>query len=190
MAEEFRQFDYDSISDVILHIRYTARDGGSTLRDPAIEELQETVNNMVMGDDATGLQQSFSAEHNYPTEFYRFLHPPGDVSDHQITFDLAANRFPFMFRNRNIRINRVDVILKLHSEHTDANLLNLDFDLQHPGGEATVDFSGAVLIRNSRLVSVSDIDSSPGEWVLTSTSDAIDEQLLTDIGLIVHYAVS
>ncbi len=28
----FRQFDYDSISDVVLHLRYTARDGGSGFR--------------------------------------------------------------------------------------------------------------------------------------------------------------
>jgi hypothetical protein len=28
MPREFRQFDYDTISDVILHLRYTAREGG------------------------------------------------------------------------------------------------------------------------------------------------------------------
>src|SRR5690606_9594261 len=32
MPGEFRQFDYDSISDIILHINYTARQVGGTLR--------------------------------------------------------------------------------------------------------------------------------------------------------------
>jgi hypothetical protein len=29
MPARFPQFDYGSISDVMLHLRYTARDGGS-----------------------------------------------------------------------------------------------------------------------------------------------------------------
>ena len=32
LPADFRQFDYNTISDVILHIRYTARQGGSQLR--------------------------------------------------------------------------------------------------------------------------------------------------------------
>ena len=33
LPASFRQFDYDTISDVILHMRYTARQGGAQLRD-------------------------------------------------------------------------------------------------------------------------------------------------------------
>ena len=33
-----RQFDYDTITDVILHMRYTAREGGGLLRKEAIAE--------------------------------------------------------------------------------------------------------------------------------------------------------
>lgn len=35
MSRETLQFDPDTISDVILHLRYTARDGGDDLRDKA-----------------------------------------------------------------------------------------------------------------------------------------------------------
>src|SRR6202020_1385041 len=31
----FRQFDYSTITDVVLHVRYTARDGGAPLREAA-----------------------------------------------------------------------------------------------------------------------------------------------------------
>lgn len=34
-----RQFDFDTISDVILHIRYTARDGGDGLKGKALEQF-------------------------------------------------------------------------------------------------------------------------------------------------------
>ena len=36
----FRQFDYETISDVILHLRYTAREGGELLREQATATLQ------------------------------------------------------------------------------------------------------------------------------------------------------
>jgi hypothetical protein len=34
------QFDYETISDVILHLRYTAREGGTLLRDAAVSNLK------------------------------------------------------------------------------------------------------------------------------------------------------
>ena len=41
MARDFRQFDYDTISDVVLHIKYTAREGGVVLQDAAGKGLNE-----------------------------------------------------------------------------------------------------------------------------------------------------
>src|SRR5581483_6343918 len=35
LPSDVRQFDYDTMTDVILHLRYTARDGGALLRDGA-----------------------------------------------------------------------------------------------------------------------------------------------------------
>lgn len=37
------QFDYSTISDVILHVRYTARDGGGLLRNGAIKQLKDLI---------------------------------------------------------------------------------------------------------------------------------------------------
>ena len=34
------QFDYGTISDVIFHLRYTAREGGTLLRDAAVSNLK------------------------------------------------------------------------------------------------------------------------------------------------------
>jgi hypothetical protein len=44
LPKEFRQFDYDTISDVILHLRYTAREGGEMLKTEAMDALNEEVN--------------------------------------------------------------------------------------------------------------------------------------------------
>src|SRR5215510_40563 len=47
LPKNFKTFDYNTISDVVLHIRYTARDGGSDLRTKAQVELQTALNEFV-----------------------------------------------------------------------------------------------------------------------------------------------
>ena len=94
-------FDYDSISDVILHINYTAREGGAALQQAAAEHLQEAINALVTGDNAPGLHQGFSARHEFPADFHRFLHPSGEAQQQTMTLSLAQNRFPFMFQNQD-----------------------------------------------------------------------------------------
>jgi len=46
LPTDFRQFNYATISDVLLHIRYTARDGGEVLKNGAVANLE---NCMVAG---------------------------------------------------------------------------------------------------------------------------------------------
>src|SRR3989442_4705911 len=41
LPSEFRLFDYMTISDVILHVRYTARQGGNLLGSQALTELRD-----------------------------------------------------------------------------------------------------------------------------------------------------
>jgi len=44
LPRDFRQFDYDTISDIVLHLRYTAREGGEPLRNQAVTDLQDALN--------------------------------------------------------------------------------------------------------------------------------------------------
>src|SRR5258708_19837042 len=43
LPDTFKPFDYSTISDVILHIRYTAREGGRPLRESAKTNLQSKI---------------------------------------------------------------------------------------------------------------------------------------------------
>ena len=69
LPASFRQFDYTTISDVILHIRYTARQGGSQLQSKATEHLQELLTEA----NASGLALVFSLQHDFPGEWHRFV---------------------------------------------------------------------------------------------------------------------
>jgi hypothetical protein len=118
LAKEFRQFDYDTISDVVLHLRYTAREGGEALRAAATEALQTAVNEMVLAEGRKGLFRLFSLRREFPAEWHRFLHPPDPAAGqnivHRLPIDLGLERFPFLFRERKITVKPVKLFFNLN----------------------------------------------------------------------------
>jgi len=65
----FQSFDYSTISDVILHMRFTAREGGTALRDQAQNELLEAINALVQKAGDTGLYAAFDLHRDFPNEW-------------------------------------------------------------------------------------------------------------------------
>jgi hypothetical protein len=115
LPNAFRSFDYSTISDVILHLRYTARDGGSSLKEAAVSAVTGIVTAAAAASAAgPGLSRLFSLRHEFPTEWYRFLNQVDRADGSQsLEFKLTHDRFPLPFRDRTIRINGADVFLKL-----------------------------------------------------------------------------
>lgn len=111
LPRNFPSFDYDTISDVVLHLRYTAREGGDVLRTPATSELQVAVNQFVQREGQQGLARVFSMRHEFSTEWHRFLNPSA-ATEATLDFTLAQDRFPFQFRGRTIQIRSADIFLK------------------------------------------------------------------------------
>lgn len=62
------QFDYETISGVILHFRYTVREGGTLLRREAVKNL----NAAIEAAQAIGSLRLFSIRHEFPTEWAKF----------------------------------------------------------------------------------------------------------------------
>jgi hypothetical protein len=124
----FCQFNYDTISDVIFHVSYTAREGGEALKNAAKDELKTAINAMNLADDRTGLIQLFSAKHNFPAEWHRFLNPTGDTLTQILELDLK-DRFPHLFRNMTIAFNTAHILLKLRERLTYDDSKFLAFDL-------------------------------------------------------------
>ena len=105
LPREFRQFDYDTISDVILHIRYTARDGGSELRTKAENALRETLReNLLASQGEAGLLYIMSARQDFPDEWAQFLAPPDTQTDQSLTLAIDEPLFPFPLQGSTIKI--------------------------------------------------------------------------------------
>ena len=62
------QFDFDTITDAVLHIRYTAREGGDILKAAAVGNLQTLINKA----ETVGSTCLFSVRHDFPSQWAKF----------------------------------------------------------------------------------------------------------------------
>jgi peptidoglycan hydrolase-like protein with peptidoglycan-binding domain len=105
LPKENNQFDLATVSDVILHVRYTARPGGDL-------NLTQAANNNIaavlppLGLRMLVLNQEFSSQ------WYRFLHPEAG-QDQVLTFTLGMEHLPFYARGKaNINLTAVTLIVE------------------------------------------------------------------------------
>jgi Tc toxin complex TcA C-terminal TcB-binding domain len=87
-----RQFDIDTIADVVLHMRYTAREGGLPLRKLASDNLMSRITNA----QAPGSVRLFSMRHEFPTEWSRFMtvKQVGTGSPAKLVINLRPEHYP------------------------------------------------------------------------------------------------
>lgn len=113
LPASFRQFDYNTISDVILHIRYTARQGGAQLQTKAVENIQALIEEA----NTAGLMLLFSLKHEFPNEWHRFTTGTGN-------FEATVKRdhFPYFTKGKEIAIDSV----KLHAIKTDKETFKVE----------------------------------------------------------------
>jgi hypothetical protein len=98
LPDQFRSFDYSTISDVILHIRYMARDGGDVLGKRVTKELQKMLN------DQSQVEQAllFNLRYDFPTEWSAFANVGGPF-----TFTLRKDYFPYMVQRSKLHVDAI-----------------------------------------------------------------------------------
>jgi hypothetical protein len=99
LSKQFKTFDYSTISDVILHLRYTARDGGQAMSDAA----EASVASLLADASTRRLRRFFSLRHEFPTEWNRFVNSQASAMT-TITVDLGMTRFPYFAQGRHILV--------------------------------------------------------------------------------------
>jgi hypothetical protein len=117
LPTDFRQFDYNMISDVILHMRYTARQGGGELKTAATKRLRE----LIQGSSSSGLTLLFSLKHDFATEWHRFLSSKSDFRA-----NVKKEHFPYLVWGEDIEISGIEISVVKGKVLTSAVLEELD----------------------------------------------------------------
>lgn len=119
------QFDYNTISDVILHLRYTAREGGGLLRKGAVENLKTMINEA----QASGSVRLFSVRHEFPTEWAKFTSAKLEGDKSELTLNLRPEYYPFWSKskdNKTIDLKQMDFFAKPTKDKTKDTIKVLD----------------------------------------------------------------
>jgi hypothetical protein len=105
-----QQFDYDTISDVILHLRYTAREGGGLLRKGAVTNLTTRIETA----QAAGSVRLFSLRHEFPSEWAKLkaIKIAGAIETAALTLDLQPEHYPFWSRDRLAVVQRLELFAR------------------------------------------------------------------------------
>jgi len=149
MPQDNNAFDFQTMSDAILNLNYTARDGGSPLRAAARDALGlDSWTNPVGAPTSPDLLRMFSLKHEFPTDWYRFLHPSDTAASQTMTFSLSMERFPFQLRGKAIQISQVNLFLKFKDINDQNNYAKgdvLTLYLMPPGDPPPVPSGGALV---------------------------------------------
>lgn len=96
LPQDLRQFNYDTISDVILHIRYTAREAGGQVKAKA----QEYIKSMIEEANTSGMTRLWSLRHEFSTEWHQFVNTPN--ANFQAL--IQKHHFPYFAQGLNIEV--------------------------------------------------------------------------------------
>lgn len=101
---EYRAFDYCTIADAVLHVRYTAREGGDSLKAAAQNNVRAALNAVARASNGRGLARVFSLRHDFPTEWYRLTNPPENLDEVSVDLPISKSRFPFLFNGQRVKL--------------------------------------------------------------------------------------
>jgi len=108
LPSNVKQFDFDTITDGVLHVRYTAREGGDLLRAAAIQNL----NNQINAHQTVGSVCLFSIRHDFPTEWAKFQ------TTSALSIAFSAELYPFWAQDRTIALSSVKFFAEMSAAAT------------------------------------------------------------------------
>lgn len=153
---KLRQFDYSTISDVILHVKYTAQ-FDSTKQGLDITHLNEVVN--AIGGSAVSMPAYFSLKHQFANSWFSYANAyDGGDHDAQLNVRLNGDMFPYLCKDKTIHIVQWDIVLKSKRPLTDHYRLEVIYD---DGSTHTVNIDTPLTTPYAASGSVA-VDIAPG----------------------------
>jgi hypothetical protein len=129
LPADYRAFDYATIPDVILHVRYTARQG------VPIPQVKATLDTLLALEGEGKLGLLFSLRYDFPTEWAAFLAGTGDL-----VVTIRKDYFPYFAQRFSIKIANITLYDGQDAaRHESLNIpTNADDNLNDPAQQGQV----------------------------------------------------
>lgn len=113
-GKHIRNFDFNTISDVLFQLRYTARYGGDPFKKTVNDTITGAMNSIIEYaiNSKNKFYRVFPLKHQLATEWHRFFHPPTPSGDQQLLLSLTRDHFPFFMKEQNLQVDDVDIYVR------------------------------------------------------------------------------
>ena len=102
-GKPLRQFDYSTISDAVLHIKYTAREDAGAFKNAAVTHLRDYFSQ----DESTHSMRLFNLRQEFPTEWHRFLNPTDPTKGNVFELEMSPSLFPLRDEGKMLKVNTI-----------------------------------------------------------------------------------
>jgi hypothetical protein len=125
MAEkDLRQFDYNSISDVIIHVKYTAQ-YDNTKDGLVTTDLHNRLDSI--SGTPIDLPRYFSLKHEFANSWFAYANAITSTPATEMVITLDSKLFPFFCQKKDIGIKQWDVLLRAKGPLTGGYELQVEY---------------------------------------------------------------
>src|SRR5882762_9650001 len=101
-------FDYKTISDAILHIKYTAREDAGPFKNGAIAHLRDYFSQ----DGETPSSRMLNLRQEFPTQWQRFLNPTNPANGNVFELEISARLFTFTDEQKTLKVSSISLLAR------------------------------------------------------------------------------
>lgn len=133
----FRSFNYDSISDVLIHISYTAVDGGNDLETNGMTFKEAVESLITTAFQTTGtLAKVFSARNHFAGEWHQ-----AKAGTSPLSIEVTKNMFPHYMQMQNLKIKTVQYTTLPEQTDAEGNIVWQPVSAPSGNGPWAIDLS-------------------------------------------------
>jgi hypothetical protein len=183
---EFKQIDYNTITDVIMTVRYTSIDGGDKQKKAANTYLNGFVKNVQNLSQNEGLFAIFDLKNDLPNEWYKATQLPPAADGREISLATIVDRLPVYTKaSAPDKIIAQDIYVL-----TEAGIASGDILINqgtNPQNVVSHGFGGGVNFKPMHVFTAPGVNINMQNWTLAISNTAVP---LNNMWMVVRYTLN
>jgi hypothetical protein len=188
-GKALRQFDYSTITDAILHIKYTAREDAGAFKNGAIAHLRDYFSQ----DGTTASLRMFNLRQEFPSQWHRFLNPTNPLDGNNFELEIIPNLFPIRDIGKTLKVNKIWLLARCTNPATYTIVMTPPLPEPPPVGANTLTLTpvnqyGGLHFSQKDVEIEIDLAAAPVKWQLRlSRSGGNVPEEVEDVLLVLGY---
>lgn len=194
-GKPLRQFDYDTITDAVLHLKYTAREDAGPFKNRVVAHLRE---HQALHQPSPSLLM-LNLRRDFSEAWSRFLHPTDPAGGNVLELEMAPRLFPFRDQGKKLDVSRISLLARCNGNDSGTDKYKATLTTPAPGDPpAKVVNLGDMRVFGGLRMGATDVDAgtvtvSPGQparWKIRMeppTGHTLDPAEVEDAILVLEY---